>query len=525
MVIQIKSYDEINNSLEASAKRMFGDDVDLTPGSPIKMLIDMFAMQMTGLWAGLRTTYESAYVTTATGASLDNLAALVGLERNVANAATGQVTFFRSTALPAGTPRVIPAGTIVKTAAISATRYMTTSTVYFQSTITDEAHVISTETDTFNCTNVIHSITAIKDADGNDLTVGATFTYRTVTLAAPVSAGKTLLVTYRPLSVTAPIRCEDVGATGNAPANTITVMDSPLDFIHSVSNELSLDTGYDRENDASLRYRLISAAQSAGKATVTALEYYLSRVPGVTTVTIEDPMRSTHTEDIVSDGVSTFYVSNVPLHSVISVTGSVSGEISVMSINSDTGSITLNQTPANGETLTVVYRYLNPGKIKIYVDGGEVGDANTPDTIVYAIETTRAAGVQSVGYASGDSNAFGSDTAPFSWFYRTERALIDVAMTISFNSSSALSHGTRSAICDEVSDALFDYINALKINDRLYKSKLMQTALAVNAYIVDVRLDSWSINGVSKSTNLAFIQGSDMETPLAQNISILNEVV
>ena len=65
----------------------------------------------------------------------------------------------------------------------------------------------------------------------------------------------------------------------------------------------------------------------------------------------------------------------------------------------------------------------------------------------------------------------------------------------------------------------------MDINERLYKSRLISLAIASSEYIVDASLESWAKHDLSQSTDLAYIQGADMESPLAQNIVVNDEIV
>jgi len=110
----LKGFDEILADMQSRAQTLFGDDVDLTPGSPLRKVLDATAWQTHDLWKGLESQYYSNFVTTAEGPSLDLLGADVGLERRQLFA-TGTVTL----TLAAGEPErryVLPAGTIVQTA-------------------------------------------------------------------------------------------------------------------------------------------------------------------------------------------------------------------------------------------------------------------------------------------------------------------------------------------------------------------------------------------------------------------------
>ena len=79
-----------------------------------------------GLYAQLQAVYESAFVDTATGSSLDNVVALLGIERVRGGRPAGEVEFTRAPGSPGEI--TIPAGTRVATADGNV-EYETTETV------------------------------------------------------------------------------------------------------------------------------------------------------------------------------------------------------------------------------------------------------------------------------------------------------------------------------------------------------------------------------------------------------------
>ncbi|MCG8499691.1 MAG: hypothetical protein MJB12_04685, partial [Firmicutes bacterium] len=279
--------------------------------------------------------------------------------------------------------------------------------------------------------------------------------------------------------------------------------------------------GYDAESDSSLRNRIVSATQSIGKATDNALEYYIGNVSGVRNVIIESPLQTTvNGETKTVDEETSFYVDNTPVANIISVSGSSGYSYTVSDVNEESGEVTLDKKTEVNETFTIDYTYYTPGKLKIHVEGGNVGDADTEDTIVYAIENTRAAGVQCVGYGTGDTNAEGSDSSPFSWFYRPNNVQIDIEMTVYFDDESTMSEATKDLIIDEIETAVTDYINGLPMNEKIYKNKILQIAIGNDTSIVDAQLDSWSKDSVNQSTDLVYIQGGDTDIHVMQNLTV-----
>lgn len=86
---------------------------DRNPGSVTATLGESFAREYAVLHKQMQMIYESAFVDTSTGSSLDHVAALLGLDRKDAKFAGGEVLFRRTT--PAEGDITIPSGTVVST--------------------------------------------------------------------------------------------------------------------------------------------------------------------------------------------------------------------------------------------------------------------------------------------------------------------------------------------------------------------------------------------------------------------------
>lgn len=87
---------------------------DRNPGSVGSVVAGGFGRELAVLHRQLEQVYYSGFVGTATGASLDHVAALLGITRKDARFASGEVLFSRST--PAPGDIAIPSGTLVSTA-------------------------------------------------------------------------------------------------------------------------------------------------------------------------------------------------------------------------------------------------------------------------------------------------------------------------------------------------------------------------------------------------------------------------
>ncbi len=82
---------------------------DIHTGSVVRTLAETIALEIAGLYAQLEAVYESAFIDTADGRSLDHVVALLGIERVRSGRATTQIEFTRA---PGSRGAItIPAGT------------------------------------------------------------------------------------------------------------------------------------------------------------------------------------------------------------------------------------------------------------------------------------------------------------------------------------------------------------------------------------------------------------------------------
>ena len=87
-----KRYKDIIEEKKKYAIQYFGTDVDLNPYSPLMKFMEVIAFEEALLWEALEAAYYSAYIDFASGASLDHIAAIMGIYRNPAEPARGTIT-------------------------------------------------------------------------------------------------------------------------------------------------------------------------------------------------------------------------------------------------------------------------------------------------------------------------------------------------------------------------------------------------------------------------------------------------
>lgn len=98
---------EMMNGLEAQ-----GTLTDTKPGSVVRTLIEAFAREMREAYAGLGVIWEMTHIDTASGQGLDELVALLGVQRQKGQVLVGEVTFRRQTQVAGAV--VLPQGTLVQ---------------------------------------------------------------------------------------------------------------------------------------------------------------------------------------------------------------------------------------------------------------------------------------------------------------------------------------------------------------------------------------------------------------------------
>ena len=77
----LKPFDAILGDSMGRARGVFGVDVDLTPTSPLRKILDLTAAEDAALWQRLEELYYSAFASSAIGDELDLIGENVGLER------------------------------------------------------------------------------------------------------------------------------------------------------------------------------------------------------------------------------------------------------------------------------------------------------------------------------------------------------------------------------------------------------------------------------------------------------------
>jgi len=84
---------DLVSSMNATARSVFGQDVNLSERSPLGMIIKIVSFAMGVVWQLAESVYYSAYKDTAQGYQLDGVGQYIGITRKAASYATGTATF------------------------------------------------------------------------------------------------------------------------------------------------------------------------------------------------------------------------------------------------------------------------------------------------------------------------------------------------------------------------------------------------------------------------------------------------
>lgn len=109
----LKGIDQILAESKARTAIALGQDVDLSPTSPLGKLLEVVAAEDSELWKRMEALYYSQFIATATGSALDLLGHDAGLARHAGRRA-GEVTFTLANGVP-GRLYVVPEGTLLLT--------------------------------------------------------------------------------------------------------------------------------------------------------------------------------------------------------------------------------------------------------------------------------------------------------------------------------------------------------------------------------------------------------------------------
>ena len=291
-----KRLEDIKSELEAEFRSEFGD-VNTAPDSVIGRIIGIIAKGQADTWEQLQAVYNSQYPDSADGFSLDNVAALVGVQRLAAtrSTVTASASGAEGTALTTGRVVEVPdtgerfestqSVTITKSNAVdidvSVANVLdsTTYTITVNGTALDftsdasatEAEIIAGLVSAVNGGSEPVSAT---DNGDNTMTIDADSV--DTSFNASVDANLQIDQVASPM----PMRSQNTGPI-EALSGTLTEIVTPVSGWASVTNAEDADEGRNTETDEELRTRRAQSLQVAGSGTVESIRARLREVTNV----------------------------------------------------------------------------------------------------------------------------------------------------------------------------------------------------------------------------------------------------
>ncbi len=225
MAFEPKKFNDIFEDMRGRTTAL----TDFEVGSVTRTMLESFSFEMGLLYQKMNLVYLSGFVDTANGSHLDNVVAVLGIQRGLPDFAVGKVTFTRDK----GNAEVtIPVGTLVAT----------------EEKPDVPKKVYAT----------LEDILLVKDQQ----------------------------------EATVPIQALERGQEQNADIDTVVVMPRPIAGIKSVTNTEGVKLiGRRRETDDELRRRAKNALLASGKANISALENAVLALSGVLDVKIIEEFR------------------------------------------------------------------------------------------------------------------------------------------------------------------------------------------------------------------------------------------
>ena len=264
---------------------------DFNEGSVAGTLARAMAREFKLLYEQMDQAYRRAFIDNAEGFALDNVVALLGISRNLALPAEGEVTFWlkkppkADVAIATGTRVSDTRGRLFRVKAPGVIRATLDEPVSTAGTVVRTSLPIGA---------LVHvRVTgATTDLATRPTKAGKPFgdDESTITLAA-APPSTTLTVTYQPKNpqTTVPVVALEAGPEGNLGSGTVTVMPTPPRGVDGgVKNEKPLTGGEAAEEDDQLRERAKHALERAGNATLNAIHFGVLNVDGVDSVEVLD---------------------------------------------------------------------------------------------------------------------------------------------------------------------------------------------------------------------------------------------
>jgi len=311
----IKRLEDIKSEIQEVARETFGDAINLREDELLGQLIGIVAEREALVWEYNQELYDMLSPSTASGVALDNIVEITGIQRLAATKGTGTVTLYGTL----GT--VVSAGFIVSVDGLPESRFVTTADATLAAGTNEIQDIDFTAVPTASAWTLIFDGEETGSLAFNDVaatvqtTLNALSNLSAVTVAGNYTDGFTVTFAGADGSIDQPLLqigtntltntgiqvnvsfaettpgelpnvdvAVQAETAGNIPAyaGTLTVIETPISGVDSVTNATDITAGTDTETDAELRLRRNETLSTAGAATVEAIRSRILEIDAVT---------------------------------------------------------------------------------------------------------------------------------------------------------------------------------------------------------------------------------------------------
>jgi len=262
-----KTVQDLKTEIEDAERASFGSGVNLLATSVFGQLNGVFSNRLAELWEVANAVYRALYPDSATGEALDNVAAITGALRLAAAKSQAPSVICTGTAATA-----LAAGRVLSVVGAGDRFVSTTAAVLAAATARAPSTPYVVGDVRSNSGNIYVVITAGTSSAGAGPSGTSTDIIDGTVHWRFVGTGTSFaLVNFE---------SEEFGPI-NAPAFTLTVIETPVAGWNGAANSLDAELGRDVESDADFRVRREELLRLTGSATLEAIRSHVRAIVGV----------------------------------------------------------------------------------------------------------------------------------------------------------------------------------------------------------------------------------------------------